>query len=166
MTEARDYGASRGEPAVSAPRRAIVSFSSYREAEATVDYLSDQRFPVERVAIVGRDLRTVEQVTGRVGYGRAALGGAAQGAVLGLLFGWLFGLFNWIDPLVTGLTLAFYGLLWGAVIGALLGLLVHAMSGGRRDFASVGGVQASRYDIMVDEDVAEEAARLLRERPT
>ena len=153
-----------GRPVVEQPRRAIASFTSYREAEAAVDHLSDQRFPVERVAIVGRDLHTVEQVTGRLGYGRAALNGAAQGALLGLLFGWLFGLFDWVDPLVTSLTLAIYGLLWGAVVGALLGLLLYALSGGRRDFASVGGMRASRYDVMVDEEVADEAARVLGQR--
>jgi uncharacterized membrane protein len=165
MTErAHGYRVGRGEPVASQARRAVASFSSYRDAEQAVDFLSDQRFPVQRVAIVGRDLQTVEQVTGRMGYGRAALGGAVQGALLGLLLGWLFGLFNWIDPLVASLTLAIYGLLWGAVVGALLGLLVHVMSGGRRDFASVGGVRASRYDVMVDDEVADEAARLLHQQ--
>jgi hypothetical protein len=151
----------RGQPVVEQPRRVVASFSSYRDAERAVDLLSDRRFPVHRVAIVGRDLQTVEQVTGRMGYGRAALYGAVQGALLGLLFGWLFGLFNWIDPVVASLTLALYGLVWGAIAGALLGLLVHALSGGRRDFASVGGVKATRYDVMVDDEVADEAARLL-----
>jgi hypothetical protein len=154
----------RGRPVVEQPRRVVASFSSYRDAERAVDLLSDRRFPVQRVAIVGRDLQTVEQVTGRLGYGRAALNGAAQGAVLGLLFGWLFGLFNWVDPLVAGLTLALYGLLWGAVVGALLGLLLHALSGGRRDFASIGGVRATRCDVMVDEEVADDAARILSQQ--
>ena len=155
---------SRGRPVVEQPRRVVASYSSYRDAERAVDFLSDRRFPVQRVAIVGRDLQTVEQVTGRMSYGRAALNGAAQGALLGLLFGWLFGLFNWVDPLVTSLTLALYGLLWGAVVGALLGLVLHALSGGRRDFASVGGVRATRYELMVDDEVADEAARILSQQ--
>jgi hypothetical protein len=33
--------------------------------------------------------------------------------------------------------------------------------GGRRDFASVSGMRASRYDLQVDDEVADEAARLL-----
>jgi hypothetical protein len=155
---------SRGRPVAEQPRRVVASYSSYRDAERAVDFLSDRRFPVQRVAIVGRDLQTVEQVTGRMGYGRAALNGAAQGALLGLLFGWLFGLFNWVDPVVTSLTLALYGLLWGAVVGALLGLLLHALSGGHRDFASVGGVRANRYELMVDDEVADDAARILSQR--
>jgi hypothetical protein len=156
---------SRGRPVAEQPRRVVASYSSYRDAERAVDFLSDRRFPVQRVAIVGRDLQTVEQVTGRMGYGWAALNGAAQGALLGLLFGWLFGLFNWVDPVVTSLTLALYGLLWGAVVGALLGLVLHALSGGRRDFASVGGVRATRYDVMVDEEVADDASRILSQQP-
>jgi hypothetical protein len=154
----------RGGSVATQPRRTIATFSSYRDAEAAVDFLSDRRFPVQRLAIVGRDLQTVEQVTGRMGYGRAALNGAAQGAVIGLLFGWLFGLFNWIDPVINSVALAIYGLIWGIIIGAILGLALHAMTGGRRDFASVGGVRANRYEVMVDEEVADEAARLLSQR--
>jgi hypothetical protein len=62
---------------------------------------------------------------------------------------------------VASFTLAVYGLVVGAVVGALLGLLLHGMTGGRRDFASVSGMQASRYDVPVDEEVADEAIRLL-----
>jgi heat induced stress protein YflT len=159
------WRAHRSQPVAGQARRAVASFPSYQAAEQAVDVLSDQGFPVRRVAIVGRELHTVEQVTGRMGYARAALRGAVQGGLLGLLFGWLFGLFNWIDPLVTSLTLAIYGLLWGVLIGALLGLVVHAMSAGRRDFASAGArVWASQYDVMVDDEVADEAARILGRR--
>jgi hypothetical protein len=162
--QAGGFSASRDRASAEQARRPIASFRSYRDAEAAVDFLSDRRFPVQRIAIVGRDLEIVEQVTGRMGYGRAAGNGAATGAVLGLLFGWLFGLFDWVDPLVTSLTLAIYGLLWGAVVGALLGLVLHALSGGRRDFASVGGVRAKRYELMVDDEVADEAARILSQQ--
>lgn len=57
------------------PRRAVASFSTYAEAERAVDHLSDQQFPVERVSIVARDLKLVEQVTGRRGFLEAALQG-------------------------------------------------------------------------------------------
>jgi heat induced stress protein YflT len=60
-------------------RRTIATHSSYREAERAVDWFSDQLFPVERIAIVGIGLRSVEQVVGRVTTGRAALVGAGQG---------------------------------------------------------------------------------------
>ncbi|MFD8328925.1 general stress protein [Streptomyces lydicus] len=106
-------------------RRTIASYPTYPEAERAVDYLSDQGFPVERTAIIGHDLQLVEQVVGRVGFGRAALSGAASGALPGALIGWLFGLLDWLNPVLSSLLLALYGLIFGAVIGALLGLLRH-----------------------------------------
>jgi hypothetical protein len=141
--------------------RPIASYSTYADAERAVDYLSDQRFPVEKVAIVGHDVRLVEQVVGRMDYGTAALHGAAAGAVPGALIGWIFGLLNWINPVVSGLLLALYGLIFGAIVGALLGLLTYALQAGRRDFSSVSAMQPSRYEVVVEEDVADEAARLI-----
>ena len=103
-----------------APRRVVGSYGSYAEAQRAVDYLSDEGFAVERVAIVAEGLRFVEQVTGRVGYGRAALQGAGSGAFVGLFFGFIFGLFSLIDPLVSALALAFWGLVVGAILGAIV----------------------------------------------
>src|SRR4051812_10594521 len=149
----------------STPRRAVATFSSYRDAERAVDFLADRRFPVEHTAIVARDLEYVEQVTGRMTYGRAALSGALSGAMIGLLIGWLFGLFNWFDPVVSAFWLALDGLWFGALVGALMGLITHALTGGRRDFAAVGAMQARHYDVLVDEPFAEAAERVLGEMP-
>jgi hypothetical protein len=124
--------------------------------------LSDERFPVERITIVGSGLRTVEQVAGRLTTGRAALIGAGEGAMIGLLFALLFGLF-FTGPGFFALLL--YALIAGAIFGAILGALGHAMRGGRRDFASLRGMEAERYELMVDDDVANEAERLLNARP-
>jgi len=147
-----------------AGRRVIATAESYSEAERAVDYLSDRHFPVERVAIVGHDVKMVEQVVGRMNYGGAALRGAGSGAIVGALMGWIFGLFNWVQPLVASLTLAAYGLIFGAVVGAVFGLVLHAMQGGRRDFAAVGVMVPSRYDVLADEEVVDEAIRLLARR--
>ena len=144
-------------------RRAVASYTTYGEAERAVDYLSDQRFPVERTAIIGHDVRMVEQVIGRLNYGGAALRGAGAGAVTGALLGWLFGLFSWVQPLLASVTLALYGLVFGAVIGALLGMLMHALQRGRRDFAATRMMMPSRYEVVVDEDLAVEAAQMLAE---
>jgi hypothetical protein len=146
-------------------RRPIAVFDNYADAERAVDHLSDQRFPVERVAIIGDDLQMVEQVTGRLNYGGAALKGAASGALPGALIGWLFGLFDLINPLVASIVLAFYGLIFGAVIGAVLGLVMHALQRGRRDFDAVTMMVPRRFEVVADEEVAEEAARLLAEAP-
>jgi hypothetical protein len=148
------------------PRRAVASFRTYAEAERAVDHLSDQKFPVERVAIVARDLKLVEQVTGRRGSLEAALQGLASGALIGVLIGWLFGIFNWFEPITSAFWLAIDGLWFGALVGALFGLLSQALSRGRRDFGSVAGLSADRYEVLVDEEVAPEAARLLAQLRT
>jgi hypothetical protein len=148
-----DEGPRHGEPA----RRVIASYEDYEDAVAAVDHLADRKFPVERMAIVGHDVRLVEQVTGRLTYATAAAHGAAAGALPGALIGWVFGLFDWVDPLRASLFLAFYGLVFGAVLGGLLNVVVFAMQRGRRDFTTVRVMQPSRYDILADAEVAERA---------
>jgi uncharacterized membrane protein len=143
------------------PRRAVASFRTYAAAERAVDHLSEQKFPVERAAIVARDLKLVEQVTGRRGYVEAGLQGLVSGALIGVLIGWLFGIFNWFEPVTSAFWLAIDGLWFGALVGALFGLLLQALSRGRRDFDSVAGLSAERYDLQVDDEVAAEAVRLL-----
>lgn len=142
-------------------RRSIASFQSYADAEQAVDALSDRGFPVERVAIVGRQLELVEQVVGRLDFPRAALRGAVGGAVTGALFGWFFGLLSWVTPLIGWLLLTVYGLIFGAIVGGAIGLMVHAMQRGRRDFASATFMRPATYELMVDETVADEAVRIL-----
>jgi hypothetical protein len=149
------------EEPTSEPRRPIGAYETYSEAERAVDYLSDNGFPVQRVAIIGSDVKLVEQVVGRLNYGGAALRGAGAGAVTGLLIGWLFGIFDWFTPLLAAFTLAVYGLVFGAVIGATFGLVLHALQGGRRDFASVRVMTPTRYEVVADEAVVSEAKNLL-----
>ena len=63
----------------------IARFDSYAGAQHLVDRLSDERFPVETVRIVGNGIRSVEDVTGRLTKGRAALYGAPLSAAMLLL---------------------------------------------------------------------------------
>lgn len=142
-------------------RQVIATFDTYADAERAVDFLSDQRFPVQRVAIVGRDLEYVEQVLGRLNYGGAALRGAASGGLVGALIGWIFGIFNWVEPLITGLVLAGYGIVIGVVLGAIMGLLMHALQQGRRDFHAVSGLVPQQFDVVADVEVADQALQLL-----
>ena len=144
-------------------RRVVASYENYSEAERAVDFLSDEGFPVERTAIVGTGLRTVEQVAGRVTSGRAALLGAGQGAMVGLLFAVLFGLFFTTPGAFLGILV--YALVVGALFRALFSALTHVAQGGRRDFASVSGMQAERYEVQVDEEVADRAHETLERLP-
>lgn len=152
---------------VQGTRRPVATYGTYREAQRAVDYLSDQNFPVQRAAIVGEGIRLVEQVTGRLNYGRALLNGALSGASTGLFVALLFGLFGFFGPAAGAaiLSLALYGLVFGAILGAVLGLVGYALTGGQRDFTSVSGMQAERFVVMVDGEVADDAARLLSTLP-
>jgi hypothetical protein len=134
----------------------LASFADYHDAQRLVDRMSDDGFPVESVRIVGEGVRTVEQVTGRMTRGRAALAGAASGAWFGVLIGLLFGLFTagaaWIWLLLISL---FIGAFWGAVFG----FVAHWSTRGQRDFSSVMTLQAQRYEVHVDKAAAAQAAR-------
>jgi hypothetical protein len=139
------------------PMVAIATYPEYPAAQQAVDYLSDNRFPVERTAIVGTNLTLVENVLGRMTTGRAALAGAATGAWFGLFIGLLFGIFavvNWIGVVITAVLI---GAAWGAIFGAI----AHAMTGGRRDFTSASALRAREYAVTVEQDFAEEARQLL-----
>ena len=142
-------------------RRRIATFDDYTEAERAVERLTSRGFPVERSAIVGRDMQVVEQITGRLTPASATWRGALSGALPGALIGWIFGLLSWVDPLIGALLLALYGLVFGALLGAVMGLVTYALQRGRRDFASRTIMLAQRYDLVVDVEVADDAARLL-----
>lgn len=144
-------------------RVGVATYATYPEAQRAVDYLSDQRFPVERTAIVGEGLKTIEQVTGRLDWGRAAGLGFGQGLFLGLFIGLLFGLLGLGGGNL--LYAAAYGMVMGAVTGLVWGLVGYALSGGRRDFTSIGGMRADQYVILADSDVAEQARTLLTSLP-
>jgi hypothetical protein len=142
-------------------REVVASFRTYEDAQAAVDRLSDEGFPVEGLAIEGRGVRMVERVTGRMTYGTAALQGALTGALIGLLIGLLFAAFSWFAPAESLIVLVLWSVLIGAVWGTLLGLLGHWLTRGRRDFSSVSGLVAESYDVTADTDVADEARRRL-----
>ena len=149
-------------PTSAADYRVLRTVSTYLEAQRLVDMLSDAEFPVEHVRVVGTGLRSVEQVTGRMTYGKAALYGLGSGAWVGLLIGLLLGIFTvggWLSVVLWGVAL-------GAVWGLVLGLIGHAATGGRRDFRSIQGIEADSYDVLVEvEYIDEAAARLGGTRP-
>ena len=156
-------GAFGGQPGFSfnaIDRTMIASYGDYAGAQRAIDYLSDKGFPVEHTAIVGSDLRLVEQVTGRLTLGRASLAGAGTGAWFGLFFGLLLGIFTnrsfagWFALVLTAVIV-------GAIWGALFGLVAHSLTGGRRDFASRSGLVAAKYDVMVESAYSTQAREIL-----
>jgi hypothetical protein len=142
-------------------RRVVASYAGYRDAEKAVDYLADNRFPVEHVAIVGRELELVQQVTGRLTALDAAARGALTGAVTGLLIGWLFAIFTWFDPRIASGWLIIDGLWFGTLVGIVMGLVMYLITKPRRRFDAVSKMQPAYFDIAVDESYADDAARML-----
>src|SRR6185437_6628576 len=88
--------AGRGAPGLPTPPKGwpVGSYPTYAEAQRSVDYLSDQDFPVQQVTIVGVDLMQVERVTGRLSWPKVLGGGVVSGAWLGLFIGLLLGMFS------------------------------------------------------------------------
>ncbi|KQP65808.1 hypothetical protein ASF50_02030 [Nocardioides sp. Leaf307] len=141
--------------------QSLAVYDDYAAAQRTVDYLSDQKFPVEQVLIVGTDLKRIERVTGRLTTGRVAAGGVLSGLWLGVFVGLLFSIFSEEPLLTTLLSTALVGALFG-VIWALVG---YAATRGRRDFSSVTQVVATRYEVLVEHRVAAQARELLAGLP-
>jgi hypothetical protein len=132
------------------------TFDSYPEAQAVVAKLAESDFPVNKLSIVGNDLKTVERVTGKMTYGRAALAGALSGLWLGIFFGIVLTLFS---PTAGGLILA--AAIIGAAFGMLYGIVSFAITKRQRDFTSVHQVLATTYQIIVDPQLVGQAQRIL-----
>ncbi len=136
----------------------LAVYDTYEEAQKSVDYLSDHQFPVQNVLIVGTDLKTIERVTGRLTWGRVAVGGLISGAWLGAFVALIFSLFSTgsggvFSFLVTMVAGAVFGLIW-----ALIG---YAFTSGRRDFTSVSQVVATKYEVLVEHKFAAQGRELL-----
>lgn len=145
---------------ISAAWNTVARFDDYESAQRAVDHLSDDGFPVEKLDIVGSDLRLVERVTGRLTTARAAATGALSGLWAGLLFGILLGLFtsghSFLAVAATGAAL---GAGWGAVFSAV----AHARTRGQRDFSSVRQLVATRYDLIARGGTVERARNILHD---
>uniref|UniRef100_UPI002E2C9056 general stress protein n=1 Tax=Puerhibacterium puerhi TaxID=2692623 RepID=UPI002E2C9056 len=138
----------------------VAAYDTYLEAQQAVDFLADNKFPVENVTIVGTDLKMVERVTGRLSYGRVALAGAMSGAWFGLFVGLLLSLFSQGASAVI-----FVGIALGAGFGLLFSVLSYALTGGRRDFTSSSQIVASAYAILCASEAANDARAMLMRSP-
>ncbi len=141
--------------------QSLATYDDYAAAQRAVDFLSDEKFPVEHLMIVGTDLKRIERITGRLTTGRVATGGVLSGMWLGLFIGLVLSLFTEGNAVVTILSTVLFGALFG-VIWALLG---YALTRGQRDFQSVTQVVATRYEVLVEHKVAAQAREVLAQLP-
>lgn len=136
----------------------VGSFKTYAEAQRAVDQLSDQEFPVEKLAIVGVDLMKVENVTGRLTWPKVIGAGAASGLWMGLFMGLLLTLFT--EP-GSGWAIFLWALLIGAIFGIIFAAMGYAFTGGKRDFTSATAIVAGRYDVLCEPDAAPQARDMI-----
>lgn len=131
---------------------AVERFDDVPAAERCLERLRDAGLPDHAVRLVASDVRTGKAAR-RAGYGEAVKAGLGQGAIFGALLGILWSAAGYADePMVL------IGALLGAVAGAVLGLGVHWWEL-RSDAAGI--VEASSFDVLVDERHADEARELL-----
>lgn len=143
----------------------IGSYISYLDAQKAVDYLADEKFPVQHVSIVGNDLKIVERVTGKLSYPRVAMTGAMTGAWFGLFIGVMLSFFDSSSNAGAPYSNIFTAVLLGAALWMLFAIIGYAAQRGKRDFTSTNQVLATSYDVIVSVDVAHEARRLLAQLP-
>jgi hypothetical protein len=141
--------------------QSLAVYDTYADAQRTVDFLSDKEFPVENCLIVGTDLKQLERITGRLTWGKLALGGALSGVWLGVFIGLMFALFSSDSSLAVVLSTALFGMAFG-IVWALAG---YAATRGQRDFSSVSSVVATKYEVLVEHKHAAAARELLAGLP-
>ena len=131
----------------------IGTYDTYPEAQAIVDHLAKADFPVAQVSILGNDLKSVERVTRKLSWSRAALEGALSGAWFGLFLGFLF---TFVTP-VFNIGLFVAAILIGAAFGLFFRLVTYAVNRRSRDFDSTKQVLASNYQVLVPKDLSARA---------
>src|SRR4051812_7240076 len=142
--------------------QSLAVYDDYASAQKAVDFLSDNKFPVEQCMIVGTDLKRIERITGRLTTARVAVGGLLSGVWLGVFVGLVLSLFTDDDNFL-GTLLAC--VLFGAAFGIVWALVGYAMTRGRRDFSSVTQVVATKYEVLVEHKSATQARELLAKLP-
>ncbi|QTX04269.1 general stress protein [Agromyces archimandritae] len=136
----------------------VATFESYEAAQGAVDRLAKAEFPVKSIAIVGNDLTSVERITGKMSWGRAAGGGALTGVWLGTFMGLLLFIFS-PTPAAAGILIS--AILIGAGFGMVFGLVSYSVNRRRRDFTSTMQVVARSYTILAPSELAARARNVL-----
>ena len=136
----------------------LATFPGYLEAQELVNSLVTQGVPAQALSIVGADVTLVERVTGKIGYGRAAVSSAMSGSWLGILAGLVFVIISpsdFITPIVVGLFV-------GAGVGMVTGMVIFTFSKGpKRLYRSMQQVIAQSYRVVVEPQHHAQATQVL-----
>lgn len=140
----------------------LAQFTNYREAVKAVEQLVENGFPASLISIIGSDLKTVETLKGKLGYGRVALSGAVTGSWVGLFFGLVFGATSATEQVVvTNLTA---GIVIGAGIGMLFNVIRFSLAKNKRSFISAQAVVAKKYEVVVPTGQLNEAKKAMKQK--
>jgi len=124
----------------------IAKFDTYDAAVEHVEKLLSGEFPVRQIAIVGRGVRTVERMRGRIGYPRIALSGAINGSLIGLVF-------HIFTSGATDASSYASTLITFAGIGAMANLIRFSLSRNKRSFTAQSSIIADSYEIQIPKDL-------------
>src|SRR6478752_627842 len=140
----------------------VANFPTYEAAQKAVSSLIAADIPARDIAIVGQGLRSIERITGRLGYASAARSGAVNGVLLGLLFSAILVIGSPSVPIQ-----AFVGVLFvGIAIGMLMSIVAYSFVRRRRDYASVMQVVADHYEVTVTDNSVHRARQVLGPQTT
>jgi hypothetical protein len=148
----------RGRIAPAIPHGDVLgTYETYLEAQSVIDRLSKADFEITGLVIVGNNLTSVEQVTGKLTYGRTAIAGAARGAWFGLFIGLMFFIFSPVPVIGYIAAAAFIG----AGVSMVFSVTMYTLGRRARDFTSSNHVLARSYDIIISPQLALRARTLL-----
>ena len=124
----------------------IAKFDTYEAAVEHVEKLLNGDFPVRQIAIVGRGIRTVERLRGRIGYPRMALNGAINGILIG---------FVWHVFTSTATDVGSYAstVITFAGMGAMVNLIRFSLARNKRSFTAQNSLIADTYEVQIPRDL-------------
>jgi len=137
-------------------------YNSYADAQKAVDYLADEKFEVQNLAIVGTDLKSVERVLGRRNWGTVITQGMQSGISTGLLVALVMLIFAQPGSFLLLLAVS---LAIGIALGIGFNAAAYAMSRGKRDFTSITQTVATKYEVLCEHKVAAQAREMLQGMP-
>ncbi|HWI00071.1 MAG TPA: general stress protein [Propionibacteriaceae bacterium] len=137
-------------------------YNSYADAQKAVDYLADEKFEVQNLAIVGTDLKSVERVLGRRNWGTVITQGMQSGVSTGLLVALVLLIFAQPGSFLLLLAVS---LAIGIALGVGFNAAAYAMSRGKRDFTSITQTVATKYEVLCEHKVAAQAREMLQRMP-
>jgi hypothetical protein len=150
----------RNSPAAVPEGEVVGQFKNYGEAVKVVEKLVENGFPARLISIIGSDLKTVESLKGKLGFGRVALSGAVTGSWIGLFFGLVFGATSTTEQVV--ITNLSAGIVIGAGVGMLLNVIRFSLTRNKRSFISAQAVVAKKYDVIVPAGQLSDAKKAIK----